>query len=180
MFHFIQEGRVKIVKSAAAGGGTILEILGAGEPVGVVAAYEERPFPASAVAIVATRLLSVPREEFFDLITTNPMLARGLLLGLTRRLMDMSRRLAEGTSRVEYRMARLFLALADRVGRFQDRAAWIPVRLSRREIADMVGTTQETAIRIMSRWGKEQMVLTEPDGFLLPDRLKLEEIPPNG
>ena len=31
----------------------------------------------------------------------------------------------------------------------------------------MIGTTIETSIRIMSRWGKQRIVLTEKDGFLV-------------
>ena len=45
----------------------------------------------------------------------------------------------------------------------------IPLVLSRQEIADLIGTTLETAIRLMSRWQKEGVVLTEKDGFLIPD-----------
>ena len=48
--HFVYAGRVKIVKSAGARD-IILEILGPGEPVGAVAAFERGKFPASAVAI---------------------------------------------------------------------------------------------------------------------------------
>jgi len=176
-FHFVIGGRVKIIKTSAAGRDVILEIFGPGDPVGAIAAYEERGFPAAAVALESTTLLSIPRHEFFALLNANPMLARGLLLGLTRRMIELTRKLAERSSRVEYRIARLFLALADRVGRRDGGGIRIPLALSRQEIADMVGTTQETAIRIMSRWGKEGTVSTDDEGFLLPDRRILEEIP---
>jgi CRP-like cAMP-binding protein len=180
MFHFVLGGRVKIVKTAAAGRDVILEIFGPGDPVGAVAAYEERSFPATAVALEATTLLSVPRQEFFALLAANPMLARGLLLGLTRRLVEMTRKLAERSSRVEYRIARLFLTLADRVARPEGGATRIPIVLGRQEIADLVGTTQETAIRVMSRWGKDGIVVTDDQGFLIPKRAALEAIPPEG
>jgi CRP-like cAMP-binding protein len=178
MFHFILGGRVKIVKATAAGRDVILEIFGPGDPVGAVAAYEERNFPATAVTLEPASLLSVPRREFFSLLATNPEFARGLLLGLTRRMVEMTRKLAERSSRVEYRIARLFLALAGRVGRSRGEGIAIPVVLSRQEIADMVGTTQETAIRIMSRWGKDRLVITEESGFLIPDREALGRVPP--
>jgi len=177
-FHFVLGGRIKVVKAAADGRDVILEIMGPGDPVGALAAYEERDFPASAIALEATSLISLPRQEFFAVLAANPMLARGLLLGLTRRMIVLTRRLAERSSRVEYRVARLFLTLADRVGRSEKDGLVIPVALSRQEIADMVGTTQETAIRIMSRWGKDGLVLTTDSGFLIPDRGALEAVPP--
>ena len=46
--------------------------------------------------------------------------------------------------------------------------------LSRQELADLTGTTIETCIRIMSRWGKEGLVTTEEDGFTNLDRAALE------
>jgi CRP-like cAMP-binding protein len=178
MFHFVLGGRVKIVKAAAAGRDVILEIFGPGDPVGALAAYQERNFPAAAVALEASSLLSVPRQELFALLAANPMLARGLLMGLTRRMMELTRKLAERSSRVEYRIARVLLALADRVGRREPDGIVIPLALSRQEIADMVGTTQETAIRVMSRWGKDGLVVTEEGGFRIPDRQALESVPP--
>jgi CRP-like cAMP-binding protein len=52
----------------------------------------------------------------------------------------------------------------------------VPLVLSRQEIADMIGTTIETSIRIMSRWGKDQLVRTDKDGFLLIDCAALEAL----
>lgn len=178
VFHFILGGRVKVQKAAADGRDLILEIFGPGDPVGAVAAYEERNFPATAVALEATSMFSLPRQEFFTILAANPVLARGLLVGLTRRMIELTRRLAERSSRVEYRVARLFLTLAERIGRPEGEGVVVPVVLSRQEIADMVGTTQETAIRIMSRWGKDGIVETTAAGFLIPRRAALEEIPP--
>jgi CRP/FNR family transcriptional regulator len=48
--------------------------------------------------------------------------------------------------------------------------------LSRQELADLTGTTIETCIRIMSRWGKDELVRTEKDGFVILDRAALEEL----
>ena len=52
----------------------------------------------------------------------------------------------------------------------------MPVVLSRQDIADMIGTTIETSIRIMSRWGKDHVVQTERDGFVVLDQAALESI----
>jgi len=170
--HFIYAGRVKIVKSAGARD-IILEILGPGEPVGAVAAFERRNFPAAAVAIEPSGILSIPEREFFQLIESRPEMTRHMLSGLTMRLMSLNKRLADMTGSAESRAARLFLTLADRMGRGGEHGVFIPLSLSRQELADLIGTTLETAIRLMSRWQKEGMVLTEKDGFLIPDMTKI-------
>ena len=173
--HFVVLGRVKIVK-AAGGRDVILEILGPGEPVGAVAVFERRPFPAGAITLEPSSILSIPEREFFQLLETRPEMMRRLLAGLTYRLIMVNKRLADMTGSAEYRAARLFLTLGDRVGQPQDGGTFIPMPLSRQEIADLIGTTLETAIRLMSRWQKESVVLTEKNGFLVPDVAALREM----
>jgi CRP-like cAMP-binding protein len=176
-FYAIASGRVKIFKMTPAGKDVILEIFGTGDPLGAVAVYEGWPFPASAVAIEDTTCLTIDRSAFFTLLEQHPTLVRGLLLGLTHRLIELTNRLAELTgSRVEPRFARVFLKLAGDVGRPDRGGTFIPMALSRQELADLTGTTIETAIRIMSRWGKQHIVLTEKEGFLLVNVAALEDL----
>ena len=86
---------------------------------------------------------------------------------LTNRLVELT------GGRVEPRFARLFLKLAGEVGG-PARGGTFIMPLSRQELADLTGTTIETAIRIMSRWGKQRTVVTEKDGFLLLDAKALD------
>jgi CRP/FNR family transcriptional regulator len=171
------EGRVKIVKSTARGTDVILEIFGPGDPLGAVAVYESRVYPATAVALEPTTCLVVPQQAFFALLERYPTLVRGLLTGLSHRLVELTNRLAElSTGRVEARLARFFLKLARDIGQWRTDGIFVPLVLSRQEIADMIGTTIETSIRIMSRWGKERLVRTEKDGFLVIDQAALQTI----
>jgi len=176
-FLTIVSGRVKVFKSTPGGKEIIIEIFGTGDPLGAVAAYEGAPFPASATAIEPTTCLLIPRPAFFALLEESPSLVRGVLVGLTHRLVELTRRLSELTGgRVESRFARLFLKLADQMGRPERGGIFIPMTLSRQELADLSGTTIETAIRVMSRWGKEDVLLTEKDGFVVKDREELEAL----
>lgn len=98
-------------------------------------------------------------------------------MSLTHRLVLLTNRLAERTGgRVETRFARLFLKLAADIGKPRDSGVFIPMPLARQELADLLGTTVETSIRIMSRWGKEGVVKTEKDGFLVTDIQTLEDL----
>ena len=174
-FYTIASGRVKIFKLLPSGKDLILEVFGAGDPLGAVAAYDGRPFPASAQALEDTTCLLIPRADFFRLLEEHSSLVRGLMLGMTVRLVELTNRLAElSGARIESRLARLFLKLAREMGRPERGGTFIPLALSRQELADMTGTTIETGIRIMSRWGKQNVVRTEKDGFVLLDRAALE------
>ena len=173
--HFVYTGRVKIVKAAGARD-IIIEILGPGEPAGAVAAFERRPFPATAIALEPAGIVSIPEREFFELLERRQEMTRSMLSGLTMRLMMVNKRLADMTGSAESRAARLFLTLAERMGRPDGSRTFVPLALSRQEIADLLGTTLETAIRLMSRWQKDSVVLTENDGFAVPDLAALRNI----
>jgi CRP-like cAMP-binding protein len=165
------------VKTTARGADVILEILGPGDPVGAVAVYESRPYPASAMTLEPTTCVVIPGRTFFALLERHPTMVRGLLGGLTLRLIELTNRLAElSGGRVEARLARFFLKLSTDIGRQHANGCFIPMALSRQELADMIGTTIETSIRIMSRWGKDEVVSTEKDGFIVRDRAGLEAI----
>ena len=173
----ITSGRVKIFKMMPSGKDVILEVFGPGDPLGAVAVYVDRPFPASAAALEDTTCVVIPKQDFFRLLEQHPSLVRGLLLGFTTRLVELTNRLAELTGgRIEPRFARLFAKLADQMGRPERGGTFIPLSLSRQELADMTGTTIETCIRIMSRWGKEEIVRTEKEGFVVLARTELDAI----
>lgn len=171
-------GRVKVQRLLPAGKEVILEILGPGDPLGAIAAYESRPYPATAIALEPVTCIVFPRAAFFQLLDSSPSFSRGLLVGLSVRLIDLTRRIAEiSGSRVEARFALLFLKLAERLGELEPAGSvWLPLPLTRQELADLTGTTIETAIRVMSRWSQEGIVTTEKSGFRLLDRGALERL----
>jgi CRP/FNR family transcriptional regulator, nitrogen oxide reductase regulator len=176
-FFIVVSGRIKVFKRAPGGNDIILELFGPGGPLGAVAAYEARPYPASAAAMEPSECVVIRRDTFFQLLEQHPTLVRGLLGSLSLRLVQLTTRLAELTGgRVEARFARLFLKLAEQLGRPRQDGVLIPLPLSRQELADWTGTTIETSIRIMSRWGKEDVLKTEKDGFVLIDRATLEAV----
>jgi CRP-like cAMP-binding protein len=175
--HTIANGRVKMVKRMPSGKEVILEIMGPGDPLGAVVAYEDRPYPATAVAQEPVRALLFPRSELFAMLEQHPSVVRGFLSGMARRIVELTQRIPEvAGGRVETRFALLFLKLSDNLGRPEGEATFIPLPLSRQDLADLTGTTLETSIRVMSRWGKEGVVLTAPDGFRIGDRDFLDRL----
>lgn len=177
ILYTVVRGRVKVFKTTSAGSDVILEIFGPGAPIGAVAVFEGNPYPASAIAHQEAACLAIPRDTFFRLLEEHPSMVRGLLVSLTGRLMELTRRLAERTGgRVEQRLARFLLKLAEEMGRPTADGISIPLPLARQDLADLTGTTIETAIRVMSRWNKQGIVRTESGGFTILDRQALEEV----
>jgi CRP/FNR family transcriptional regulator len=172
----IVRGRVKIVRHTDSGD-VIFELFGEGEPVGAIAVYNYIPYPASAICMESTSLLRLPRREYFDLLDRNPAFTHGVIRELTRTVLALTRKVEEMRGqRVDVRIAQLFLSLAERMGRGSSRGIEIPIRLTRQEVADLVGTTVETAIRVMSRWGREGVLVTGEKRFVIPSRERLQRV----
>jgi CRP-like cAMP-binding protein len=171
----ILRGRVKIIRHAEERD-IILELFGEGEPVGAIAVYNYMPYPASAVCLEPVTLLLLPRRDYFELLDRHPEFARGIMSELTRLVIALTRKLEEMSGqRVESRIAQLFLTLGERMGKQGADGLEIPIQLTRQEVADLVGTTVESAIRVLSRWGREGLLVTGEKRFLIPSREKLLE-----
>lgn len=164
----ILRGRVKIVRHAEAGD-VILEIFGEGEPVGAIAVYNCIPYPASAVSLEPVSVLLLPRRDYFELLDRHPDFARAIIRELTRLTLALTRKIEDMRGqRVDVRIAQLFLTLAQRMGRQTEEGIVLPIQLSRQEVADLVGTTVESAIRTLSRWGREKVLISGRGRFVIP------------
>lgn len=177
VFFMIVDGRVKVFKTTMSGKDVILELFGPGDPLGTVAVYEDRPYPATAMALEPTTCVTTGKRTFYQLLERRPSLVRSLLSSMTFRLVELTNRLADGSEgRVETRFARLFLKLSEDIGQSREGGVFIPMALSRQELADFMCTTVETSIRVMSRWGKEEIVRTERDGFQVLNSAVLRDL----
>jgi CRP-like cAMP-binding protein len=153
-FYILAEGRVKAVKHTASGKEFIIAFFGPGEIFGEVAVFEGKPYPATAQALTDTKVFGVKTEDFLQFLSKRPGIALGIINVLAGRLRDAQGRLKDfAGERVEQRLARILLMLSSKLG--------TELPFTRQEIADMAGTTTETAIRIMSRLTKDGVIRSE-------------------
>jgi CRP/FNR family transcriptional regulator len=157
--YLVRSGRVRIVHHSHSGKDVVLELLGPGEIFGGVAVIEKRPYPASAQAIEAGTVVQIPADVAIGLAGRHPSVVREMALLIGRRLRaahDSVKSLA--VDPVEARLAATLLRLSDREGVRTERGAELPFHLTRQALADMSGTTVETAIRVVSRWLRDRLV----------------------
>ncbi len=152
-FYIVAEGKVKVLKYSSSGREFIIAFFGPGEMFGEVAVFENKPYPASAQAVAETKVVGIRRGDLLSFLTNRPQVALRIISVLGGRLRDAQGRLRDlAGERVEQRLASVLLMLSTKLG--------LTLPFTRQEIADMVGTTTETAIRIISHLKDRGIILS--------------------
>ena len=175
--YLVRSGHVRIVKHSRGGKDVVLEFLGPGEVFGGVAVIERRPYPAAAQATEPSVVLKIPADAVVALAERHPSVIREMALMIGRRLRaahDSVRSLA--VEPVESRLAATLLRLAEREGVRDRRGLALPFHLTRQSLADMCGTTVETAIRVVSRWQRAGLIEDDGGRLILRDVSALREL----
>jgi CRP/FNR family transcriptional regulator len=169
-FCFVMSGRVKILRQSRTGKDVVLELLGPGEPFGGVAVFERRPYPASAQAMEPSVIVKIPQDAIASVAERHPALVREMAMMISRRLRaahDSVKSLAADPA--EARLAAALLRLAEQEGARDRRGLVLGFHVTRQTLADMTGTTVETAIRVISRWIKDDVVADDAGRLVLVD-----------
>jgi len=165
-FYIVQEGKIKVIKHSSLGKEFIIAFFSPGEMFGEVAVFENRPYPASAQAVAKTKVLGINSRDFLSFLAAHPAVALRIINILGGRLRDAQNRLRDlAGERVEQRLTAILLMLASKFG------STLP--FTRQEIADMAGTTTETAIRVLSRLKDGGIVRSARGKITILDETKL-------
>jgi CRP-like cAMP-binding protein len=173
----VKTGHVRIVHHSRTGKDVVLELLGPGEVFGGVAVIERRPYPASAQATEPSIVVEIPADVVIGLAGRHPSVVREMALLIGRRLRaahDAVKSLS--VEPVEARLAATLLRLAGREGVPTKRGVELPFHLTRQSLADMSGTTVETAIRVVSRWLRDQVVEDRSGRLIVRDETTLRAL----
>ena len=93
--------------------------------------------------------------------------ARVLATCLTQRTESLCHRVQIlGSGQIRRRLAMLLIRMAESEGISRTDGVRIPTPLSRRDMADLCGTSVETTARIMARWEREGVVVRAARGLL--------------
>ncbi len=171
----VKDGLVHIIKFGPEGREIVLEVIPPGELFGAVVALQNRPYPASAVAAEPSTIWYIPASLARDLCQKHPSLRSAILDQVTTRLREAHERLRSiALERVEQRLARMLLTLAEKIG--QRAGTVTELNVTRQELADMIGTTVETTIRITSKWQQAGIITSARHRIVLIEPEKLEQI----
>jgi CRP-like cAMP-binding protein len=84
--YVIDDGRVKIVTENAKGGELVLNECGPGEAIGDMSLIDLEPRSASVIAITSAELLQLKRDDFLEVLKSEPSLALDIMRRFSARL----------------------------------------------------------------------------------------------
>jgi len=153
------EGKVKITKISAEGKEIIIEVISPGDIFGAVAVMRGFPYPANAAAMEDSKLLRISRSNFLKVLDGYPSVMYCMMQNLGDRMKGSHESLKNiALEKVGSRIASLLLKLAEKSGVETPEGTVIDFKLTKQDIADMVGTTVETSIRTMSQFKKKGLI----------------------
>jgi CRP-like cAMP-binding protein len=172
----VAEGRIKIVRTSADGGESIVGLRAPGEIFGEIGWMRPGGVRAtSAVAIEASVVRSLDTARFTQRVAADSVIARAFARGLARRLSALEHELTELAGKsVPGRLVDLLGRLAREHGVAEpDGALRIGLALTHQDLADLIGTSRETLTKELGvladvgllRVAHRTVTLVQPQAF---------------
>jgi len=179
--YVVKSGKVKVLRHSTDGKDVVLRVAGPGQLLGTVAVFDGGGYPGTAQAIEECCLLVIARNDCLTLVTRFPVFALSVIDDLGGRLRSSAEQIRSlAVERVEQRIARVLLKLGNSAGSDLPEGRVIEMPLTRQDVADMTGTTVETAIRVMSKFRRAEVIRTRRGKVVLVDLDALQAIADSG
>lgn len=161
----ILTGRARVITADARGREVILATLQSGDYVGEMSLIDDEPHSATVRAEIQTDALILGRMEFARCLPENSSMAYAVMKGLVQRLRHADRKIESLALMDVYgRVARALLEFANEDG---EGNAVIRDKVSRQDLAKMVGASREMVSRVMKDLEERGFIETRDDGSLL-------------
>ncbi len=159
----INTGNIKVTKVGPDGKESIVRICKGGDILGHRSLFTDDFYSATATALEDSSVCFIDKKFILKVIESQPTVALNIINKLST---DMGK--AEGKvasyhqKNVRERIAELLLIMKEGHGTKLDNGEWrLDLKLTREEMATMVGTASETLIRFISEFKEEKLIRQE-------------------
>lgn len=164
------KGRVEILKYSSDGKPRAIETILPGDMFGTLCRIEgnSQSYPCTAVASVDSVSLRIQDRVFLDLFRRSTRFLAGVCSLCSLRLRQMQNRTSMSQEPVIKRIARTVVDLVDRNGP--------TLMFTKRQIAELAGTTVETSIRTLSSFEKKRWISSTRGRLTVTDLAQLKSL----
>lgn len=169
-------GSVKVYHSDRFGRDHILKVAGPGALLGELPTDPSRELSVSAEALSESQICFLPRDRIEKLLEQHPCVGMRLITALSEELVSARQKVRDlALKAAESRLAGLLMQLAKEQGGVAN-GGRVVLHYSRRELAEMIGVSTETAIRLLAKLKRKQAITTYRRELIISDLEKLERI----
>ena len=172
---FIESGTAKLYKLGFNRKEQILRFIKEGDIIGYRALLIGEAYQATAEAMSDLQATYIPADVFLHLLEVYPQLSFAMLQKISFELGESSNTvtfLAQKT--VRERLAEVLLLLEQKLG--TDPEGFIKISLTREEIANLIGTATESAIRLISEFKQDNYIEVEGRNLKILNHEKLRKL----
>ncbi len=174
---YIIDGVVKKYKVNDSGREQIFYVANRGELVGYHAVISEGPYPDSAAALEQSLIALIPKDDFLNVLKTAPAFNNRLLKHLSHEFNVLVNSLNLITQKsVRERMALQLIVLREKYKAGTEPGDPVVINMSREDLASLVGTATENAIRILAEFKEAGILETKGRKILIHDVARLIRI----
>ena len=170
--YFLNRGTAKLSKQGVYGKDQILRFIKEGDLIGYRSLLCGEDFQAKAEAMTEVEATFLPSDLFLQLLEVAPKFSFVMLQKIAFELGESSNTvtfLAQKT--VRERLAEILLLLEQKLG--TDPEGFIKISLTREEIANIIGTATESAIRLISEFKQDKLIEVEGRNIKILNHEKL-------
>ncbi|CBW26269.1 putative FNR-family transcriptional regulator protein [Halobacteriovorax marinus SJ] len=173
----ISKGNIKVTKVGADGKESIVRICHGGDIIGHRSLFTEEHYTATATAIEDSEVCFIDKSFILKMINEKPSVSLNIINKLS---VDMGKAETKLSSfhqkNVRERLAELLIVLSKSHGEaISDGRIKLNLKLTREEMATMIGTANETLIRFISEFKDENLIEQDGKHIIIKDEEKLSE-----
>ena len=173
----LNSGRVKLFKMTTEGKRLTLRIAEPGDQLGHLSLLSGQPYSASAEALEDSVICFIDRKIIFPILSEQKDVSWAILQNLAKEMIVAQNRAIDIAHRsVRERMAGLLLLLNEKYGHEHEEGILLDLKLSRSDLADLIGISEETSVRVLTDFREELLIRDQNRQILLLAQEKLSDI----
>ncbi len=173
----VLDGNVRISVPSLEGKEIVLAIIQPGEIFGEIALLDGKERTAEATAMTDCILAVLERRAVLSFLESNPSGWPRLVELLCARLRNSDRQIAEmAFLQLPVRLAKALLRMADMAAGLAGARAGARIRLTQRELGNIVGMTRESVNKCLRDWQRSGIVRMEANAIIIVNRDALERV----
>lgn len=174
---YIVDGKVKKYKVDKEGKEHIIYVANRGELIGYHAILSEDRYPDSASALEKSKIAFIPKEDFLATLQQSAVLSKRLLKTLSHEFAVLANSLSIFAQKsVRERLALQLIVLREKYKENFKPGMPVEINISRDDLASIVGTVRERAVRILSEFKEAGIVETKGRKIIVLDVNQLIKI----